>query len=235
MPEFSEANLAAYADTFALPVHYYPGSVCACLLDNNGQPNPTCPYCYLGWVYPSTPVEAEVVRTANKLKNMPDAVALLLLGGATLTIMEKLRSGASNPAFVNTHRGDVFLIPDNYEVQTDLLRRGTRDRLWAFEVSSVIRIRDINNVLYVATTDYALSGRDIVWVSGRGPAVGVAYTCDFNTPEQYMVFLDASMSRGGGGTGAVLPKKVMATKRTYQESAKDHPLSAAHREFKLSD
>lgn len=234
MPQFDAGILKRWGETFVIPANYYAASICTCNAKNGGNPDPLCPYCVQGWVYNADgPVAVEIVRTAPNLRAIPQEIATIFIGGARITIPELLKSGESNPAFANVHRGDVFAITAFLERHSDVLLRGTRDKLWAFEVSSIVLVRDEDGVEYAESGDFLLSDGTLLWESGRGPAVGKYYSCEFQAPAQFIVYGAEPTHRGGGNSGAVLPKTVLAVRRAYQPNTTDHPLSPLARGIEM--
>jgi hypothetical protein len=230
MPQFEATPIKNWTQTFVAAVTYYSASLCACALEHGGVPDAACPLCYLGFVY-AEGVAAEAVRMRVSIRHWPAELATSMQGGASLTIPALLRSGAANPAFKYVHRGDVFVFNQFPQRDTDVLKRGTRDSLWAFQVSEIVLVRDEDGVLYVEGTNFTLVGTTITWIAGKGPAVGKAYVTEFVAPSQYIIMQTDPVHRGGDDTGVSLPKSVLAVMRVYQASAKTHPLSTMLREL----
>jgi len=236
MAQFDQDILDEHAATFCVVAQYRPAALCACAGSNNGIPKQGCPYCDHGFRYPVDSVNADVIRTAPNLRSVPENIATIFLGGARLTIPATMRDKTANPAFAYVHRGDVFCFGAFPERNSDLLKRGTRDEIWAFDISKIVSVRDENDVEYTETDDFSLDDRTIVWNSDAGPAVGVAYSVEFVASSQFIIYGLEPTSRGGDGTGAVLPKTVLAVRRTYQpETTADHPLNAFGQSIALEE
>jgi hypothetical protein len=233
VPGFDAGILQRWGETFIITANYYAASICPCNAKNGGTPDPQCSQgCTLGWQY-ADPVACEIIRTSPNLRAIPQEIATIFIGGARITIPELLKSGEPNPAFVNVHRGDVFSITRFPERHSDVLLRGTRDKLWAFDVQSLVLIRDEDGVEYAEGGDFLLSDGELLWESGRGPAVGKYYSCEFVAATQFIIYMTQATHRGGDGTGAVLPKTVLAVRRAYQPSTVGHPLSPLARGIEM--
>lgn len=199
---------------------YYSASACICIKENDGSFDPNCG-CIQGYWY-STPESVHGIRqqVSTKILNTPNGI--IYNGGAQITL-PKFYLGIEQKAHKTLGRGDIFVAENKKKRETDILKRGTRDFLFAFDVDEVIKISRKGTV-YVLTTDYTITKdqstpielTNIVWVGGRGPATDEYYTVDFISRQQFKVWEDAGNDRGTDDD--ILPRKVMCMIRKYIET-----------------
>jgi hypothetical protein len=114
---------------------------------------------------------------------------------------------------------------------TDVLQRGVRDFIYAFDVTQILSVRDDNNNQYIEGTDFTwatstgvvrstldtnsvVGGTSVItWLNGKGPADQEYYTVEFISKQQYRVWDDGGQDRGTDTD--FLPKKVLCILRRY--------------------
>lgn len=202
---------------FSLPVYYYEGRLCSCVGENGGVPqiNHTC---NLGFYYSAAEL-TYVIRTAVSHKYLVRPQGLIFDGGATFTI-PKLYNGVEQKAYNRISHGDIIVDSTKTKRDTDVLLRGVRDTIYAFDVKSILSI-------YAGTTQYlpdidfttsetsSVAGKltTINWVDGKGPAEDVYYTVEFICNQQFKVWEDMGNDRGTSED--FLPKRVICVARRF--------------------
>jgi hypothetical protein len=171
--------------------------------------------------YFDAPETILAMRTAVSYKLLNTAFGKSLNGGATFTIPKYNLQKVEQRAWTIIARGDVLALTTETRRETDILLRGTRDVLYAFNVQEILGVyRD--NFKYTLNTDYILSEittqaaanlTQINWVTGRGPATGEAYSVEFTCLQQYKVWDDGGQDRGTDTQK--MPKKIIAVPRRF--------------------
>lgn len=221
---------AEYVEEFGSSMYWYERTLCPCLVTNGGHPDPDCD-CYGGFRY-ADPVEVVVLRVEVNFRHLPADIGMILQGGCKLTIpaLKVVRDVEGNikeykedPLHERVTRGDIFAEMNNSRRDGDLLVRGSRDRLFSFDVDKILRVT-------TKTTEYADHGdytfdpttRTISWVSGHGPATGTPYTVEFTSKVQYIVWDDQAMHRGSDANP--LPRRIYCRLRQYIDFEFDNPI-----------
>jgi len=212
-----DKNIKKSRVRFEQTVLYYPSRLCSCIGENNGIPLPNHT-CNQGFYY-DAPETIKVIRTQISHKYLNTPQGRILNGGATFTI-PKYNNGAEQLAWKTIAHGDIIVVSNKSKRDTDVLIRGTRDKLYAFDVKEILSIYR-NTTQYVVTTDFTTSIKSSVagqltsinWVSGKGPADGESYTVEFIAAQQFRVWDDQGQSRGTDSDE--LPKKVLCTIRRF--------------------
>lgn len=220
MFEVIDPNFSMLMERTKQTMKYYPSSVCACLKENDGSFDPSCG-CIQGYWY-STPESVIVMRqqVSTKILNTPNGI--IYNGGAQITL-PKFYLETEQLAHKTLGRGDIFVAENKKKKETDILKRGTRDFLFAFDVDDILKVSR-KSTAYVAGTDYTITKdqstpvelTQIVWEVGHGPEEDEYYTVDFISRQQFKVWEDAGNDRGTDDD--ILPRKVMCVIRKYVET-----------------
>jgi len=233
----------------AVEMKYYQGTLCSCVGEGDGQPDPACT-CYNGFRYPANPVTVNLMRTQVNYKGMPSQLAMILQGGCQITVprcTKELDDNGDeyyklNTVYDRVNMGDVFVIENRYRRERDVLKKGTQDRIKAFDVQSIISVSK-RGTKYVEDLDYEyvsfdypnpyfyvginpdldgmqlakgydVQGGEISWLDqGNSPSSGEFYTVEYSCKQQYMVYQDLAKDRGGDNDP--LPKRLVCTLRNY--------------------
>jgi hypothetical protein len=214
-----DPNIKLSLQTFGQTIIHYPSRICSCVGENNGVPrlDHTC----IQGFYFDTPETIIGIRTAVSYKLLNTSFGRALNGGATFTIPRLNLSNVEQQCWKKIARGDILALENKTRRDTDILIRGTRDVLYAFNVSEILSIYR-NNTKYELTEDYTLSETttsaaaklmQINWVTDKGPATGETYSVEFTCKQQYKVWDDGGQDRGTDVDQ--LPKKVIAVLRRF--------------------
>jgi hypothetical protein len=215
---FDIEKLAEQVARKGVTVKYYQGTMCSCVSEHDGHPDPGCD-CMNGFRY-EDPVETKVLRTAVNYKALPENIAAILQGGCTLTIPWKnydpeAKTYADSDIFDLVARGDVFAVKGRRRRERAILKKGVDDRIPAFDVQRVIRVM-VKGTSYAQGTDFDIDEANcqITWLGGgNAPAEGQFYTVEYECLIQYVVFMDLGMDRGSDTE--ILPKRFLCPLRQY--------------------
>jgi hypothetical protein len=218
MSNFDLEKFSDLIDSMGVDMKYYQSTLCSCL-GGDGQPDPDCS-CSNGYRYPGSPVEAKLLRTSVDFKSIPEELGRILQGGCQITIPRQERKldvlglpyYEDLTIFDRVSVGDVFSITNRTRRATDILKKGVRDSLRAFDVQEIFSVTKVNTT-YTEGTDYTFSGTTITWGVDKGPNDGEFYTVEFECLVQYVVWDDMAKDRGGDND--VLPKRVLCKLRQF--------------------
>ena len=230
---------------FGCDIKYYQATLCNCIASNNGHPSPTCD-CYFGYRYGIAPIEGKLQRTQVNLKGMPEQMAMMLQGGCQITVPKQTKTLVNGNSvytdcdiFHLANIGDVFVIKNRHRRDRDILQKGVRDYLHAFDVQEIYSITN-GTITYIEGTDFEFVKKDaywsipvndaeddmdliknklffggeIIWLSGgSAPATNEHYTVEFKSEYQYIIWDDLSKDRGGDDDD--LPKRFTCRLRQY--------------------
>lgn len=120
-------------------------------------------------------------------------------------------------------RGDVIVIDARTKRDNMPMRRGTLDRIKAFDVTRIISL-SARGVFYRENIDFTFDGTTITWLVGKGPALGTPYNVEFLGKPNYVVFEELPMDRGADTD--VIAKRIHLALRNYAETglAMDLPI-----------
>jgi len=217
MLKIIDENIVRSLRRFGQTVKHYPGTLCSCIGENNGVPllNHTCNQGY----YYGAPETIVAIRTAISYKYLNTPQGVIYDGGATFTIPRLNLSGVEQRAYSTIIHGDILVCENKTRRDTDILKRGVRDFIYAFDVTEVLGI--YKNSAKYASSNYtiteaiSIAGKlmTIVWNTGKGPEVGESYTVEFICAQQFKVWEDAGSDRGTDENR--LPKKMLTVLRRF--------------------
>ena len=217
---FDNEKLAQQIYELGVDVDYYQGIMCSCRADNHGQPDPNCG-CMAGFRY-KDPITYRLLRTSVYYKDLPAEAGLIYLGGCQFAInrivVEPDAQGNYQivndalPIYDTIGFGDVLVVTSRTRRDKDILRRGVRDSIWAFDVQSIVSISQ-GATFYAEGTDFVLNGTAIEWETGKGPQSGEAYSVEYLCKLQYVVWDDLAKDRGT--ETVILPKRILCRLRQY--------------------
>ncbi|HEX2868728.1 MAG TPA: hypothetical protein VHO03_16930 [Ignavibacteriales bacterium] len=204
-------------ERFKATLRYYQGRMCSCVGENNGLPRLDCG-CTLGYWY-NEPETLIGIRhdISHRYTNSPQGQ--IFEGGAQFIIPRRYK-GTEQNAFYNLNKGDVISVEGKVRRDRDILRKGVRDRLYAFEVKKIISVGVLDKV-FVEGRDYSLVNNEIVW-TGDCPSEGTYYTVEFLCQQQYMIW-DAGLKDRGTDTKE-LPRSIVGILRRYAEAVSTNPI-----------
>lgn len=144
----------------SVEMKYYQATLCSCVAKNNGHPDPNCG-CHLGFRYPSRPETVNLMRTSVDFRAIPDRIGTILQGGCTITVPRQVRKldDDSQPYYENcdiwktVNVGDVFVIENRNRRDRDILKKGIRDHVSAFDVQEIISVSH-EGTEYTEGTDF---------------------------------------------------------------------------------
>lgn len=212
-------NIPNLLKRFGQTIKHYPSRICSCVAENNGMPklNHTCMYGF----YFDEPETVIGIRTQVSYKYLNQPHGRIYNGGATFTIPKFNLQGVEQKAWTKIAHGDILVLDNKTRRDTDILIRGVRDYLFAFDVIEVLSISR-NNVKYTAGTDYTVTEGSSVaagklttinWQTGKGPENGDTFTVEFTCKQQFKIWEDGGQDRGTDEDE--LPKKVVAVLRRF--------------------
>lgn len=212
--EIIDPNIESLMAMGGQTLNYYQGRLCSCVNENNGQPI-LGHGCNQGMWY-AAPVTTMALRQKVSTKFLSRPEGRIYDGGAQFTI-PKFYEDIEQTAHKTIARGDILSVVGRNRRETDVLTRGSRDFLYAFDVSEVINIsRGVR--IYLPDVDYSIEGTTIIWLTGgEGPEVGQSYTVEYLCNQQYKVWDDGATDRGTDYD--VLPRMVVCVLRHFTDPA----------------
>ncbi len=225
---------------FEQEAKYYQSRLCSCVAENNGSYD-VADDCVQGFRY-FAPVPAHLIRTTmkNNILNTPGG---RIINIDALLIIPKFHKGIEQGVWTTVTHGDVISFSNKSRRETDILVRGTRDYIHAFDVDKILSVysktkkfiegvdfetstraldfEDDMNILFEDGNSLMLDETRLVpgetmtinWMDGKGPDEEETYTVEFMCREQYRIWDD-----GGGNRGTTvddLPKKMKAVIRRF--------------------
>lgn len=212
-----DSNIKRLMAKFRLDVDWYEGRLCSCVGENNGIPR-TDHNCNVGFYYGS-PVTIQAIRTQVSPRYTNTPHGRIFDGGATF-IIPKFIGNVEQTAYDRISFGDILVEKNRIKRNTDILTRGIRDSIFAFDVTNILSVYALN-VRYLPGEDFtttivsSVAGKltTIVWETGKGPASGEKYTVEFICAQQFRVWEDAGTDRGTSGD--YFPKKIVCVARRF--------------------
>lgn len=180
---------------------YYPARFCSCVAKNNGTPDPDCS-CNLGFYYPTEPEVVRVLKQNFSEKFLNTEMGIIYNGGCKIAI-PKYFNGVAQSIYDTISKGDVFVDKSFNRRDTDNLIRGTRDKIYAFNVSKILSVA-VENTLYIQGIDFNVTEEEsaagkltnIVWEANKGPDIDEHYTVEFICNQQFKVWDDGAAKSG---------------------------------------
>lgn len=217
----TDQNFSRTTEVYRQTVRYYAGSLCSCIAENNGVPALDCD-CILGYRYPETPEIITAIRQNVDLKILKLPSGRIYDGGASFTIPKSF-NGREQNAWRTLAHGDIIALENKQRRDTDILRKGSRDKLLAFDVKEILSVSS-RSVKFIEGADYTVQGTNIIWDpdSENQPSEGDYYAVEFICNQQYKVWEMGGKERGTDGDE--LPKRVNCILRRYIETAESNPL-----------
>jgi len=209
--------------TYRTELKYYQSRLCSCVGENNGVPKIGCG-CNQGFYY-KQPTIIQGVKTNISSKYIKTSQGRIFDGGAQISI-PKYYDKVEQEAHTTLSHGDIIVDPSKNRRDTDILIKGTRDFIFAFDVSKVISVY-AKNTEYLQGIDFNIQQVDsaagklshIVWEDEASITEGEYYTVEFICNEQYKVWEDAGTRRGTSDDN--LPRKVVCVVRRYTATAEE--------------
>lgn len=217
------SSMPLVMDTYGTPLKYYQGRLCSCVAENGGSPDPKC-RCNQGFYY-KTAVTIYGTKTNVSSKYLRTSYGRIFDGGAQISI-PKHYNGNEQEVHTTLGHGDIIVDPNKNRRDTDILIKGIRDFIFAFDIKSILSIyakekEYINGVDFTIIENESVAGKltTIIWEDTADIQEGEYYTVEFICNEQYRVYEDGGTRRGVEDTD--LPRKVICTLRRYAETEKD--------------
>ncbi|MCK5639681.1 MAG: hypothetical protein KAJ19_02745 [Gammaproteobacteria bacterium] len=134
------------------------------------------------------------------------------------------------PIYEQVSRGDVIVINARSTRDNSPMKRGTLDRIKAFDIERIVSVAE-RGTFYYENIDFTFDGSIITWLAGKGPAVGARYNVEFLGKPNYIVYEELSSDRGADDD--VVAKKIHLALRNYVESgiAMDLPIDRRNPAF----
>lgn len=211
MPLITDPNINLSMQSKGQPLKYYSARMCSCIAENSGYPKPECG-CILGYWYDDEPELIHGIRTSVEKKYLNQNFGRLFDGGAKF-IIPKFHNGKEQEAWLKLAHGDVIVVEGRYRRESDILRRGVRDKLFAFDVGEIISVSKEGKI-YKEGEDYTVNGVEIVWQeNGESPEINEYYSVEFTCMYQYKAWDTGAKDRGNENTD--LPRLINCTIRRY--------------------
>ena len=221
-------NIKKLLIRFGSTYKYYPARLCNCIEDNNGAylPDHTCDH---GFYYGDAQL-ITVVKTQFNEKFLNSQQGVIFQGGAQFTVPKFNLDGEEQQAWTTLAHGDVLASLTKIRRDTDVLKRGIRDKIYAFDVKDVLTVSR-GTTIYVQGTDYSVSTETfdagkltiINWLlddahNQLGPAMNETYAVEFTCLHQFKVWDEAAMDRGTDTDD--LPRKIKCVLRRFTNPEK---------------
>lgn len=219
-----DPNIKKLLYKFGQTFKYYPGRLCSCVEENEGTYDPKHD-CDHGFYY-GEPETILLLKTQFNERFLNSPQGVIFNGGAQFTIPKYNLEKIEQRAWTTLAHGDILASAQKIRRDTDLLRRGVRDKIFAFDVQEVLTISK-GSTIYTSEEDYTISLQTfptgkltlIEWKNGKGPALEEAYAVEFTCLHQYKVWDDAPMDRGTDTDN--LPRKVKCVLRRFKDPEKN--------------
>ena len=209
--KITDTNITQLMDIYGQELKYYAGRLCSCVMENNGIPKKDCG-CNLGFWY-DEPETIHGIRQNINWKYLNTPQGRILDGGAQFTI-PKYYNGVEQKAWTKLAHGDIISVVEKFRRDTDILLKGVRDYLYAFDVIEIISVSQ-KNVIFEKDVDYIIDGNTIKWI-GNAPADGEYYSVEFTCTQQFKVWDTGAQDRGTDADE--LPRKIITAIRRYVDT-----------------
>jgi hypothetical protein len=214
-----DSNIEDVMSIYGMQLTYREGNLCSCLAENNGIPRLRCG-CESGYRY-KAPILFYGIKTNRKAKYDKSVGAYIYDSSAQLTI-PRYYLNKIQPIWQLITHGDIISIPGKTMVRTDLLTKGTRDKIFNFDLKEILQVSRLETIFNLYD-DYTIDlvTREIHWNpdSANIPDDGQSYSIKYICTQQYIVFEDEPFDRGGDGED--LPRKLQLVIRKYRETTEE--------------
>jgi hypothetical protein len=227
MLEVLDGDIELLMDTYKVKLSYYAGRLCSCVGENNGMPKPECG-CMQGFWY-NNPVTAYGIRSNVDISDLSTTQGLITNVKAKFTIPKYYEEIEQSVYEILAH-GDVLVVDNKYRRDTDVLRKGVRDTLFAFDVTEIVSVSQLS-VGYQLGVDFSLEGTTINWIGTNAPANNSYYSVEFKCKEQFRVWDVGAKDRGT--QDAELPRLVLCELRRYIQKSTGNPIDSYTTDQKL--
>lgn len=215
-----DKNISRSILKFGQTAKYYQSRICSCIADNDGSFSPDHS-CNQGFFY-AAPETVQLIRTQISTKYLNQPNGHIFIGGAHFTF-PKFYNGVEQKIWENIARGDVIVLENKIRRDSDILKKGVRDTLHAFDITEILSIYS-GNTQYIEGTDFELVENEdssiftgntgtINWLGANEPEINEHYTVEFKCNAQYRIWDDGAGDRGTDDED--LPKKVVAVTRKF--------------------
>lgn len=187
--DFEPDLFETFLDNKGYDLVHYRSLLCPCLDSSTGQPSPNCTLCENGYQYWGAETIKGVISGVSKEKQYSESGGLYL-GTINLTVKPT----------VSLFYHDRIVHVDSLIPYSQIVVRGesgSSDRLRYTPVTMerVTAIVSGAAVTYTETTDYTVSGRNLTWVTGRGPTVGASFSATYQHHPVWLVLQHSHMIR----------------------------------------
>lgn len=183
IPHLTPAELDQFISDHGVSVRLERATLCPCQFSETGQPKLECPLC-LGKAYLFATYETHTALVTNRQhrKNFVD-VGSYQTGSCEATF----KTGVTIPDYSR-----ITMINDRTVINDEILTRGAVHgsrslEVVRFPILSMELLVASTGTPYTTPTDFAMSGRRVAWVTGRGPATGIQYTMRYLATPVYVV------------------------------------------------
>lgn len=213
-----DENIELLMDTYAIRLLYYAGRLCSCIAENGGRPRAECG-CDLGYWYENAYEEVYGIRTNYSYQFVNSSEGRIYNGGARFTI-PKYYNNKEQLVYSKITHGDIIVVPSKVRRETEILRKGIKDKLYSFDVKNVWSVSK-EGIVYRPQIDYVLDDRQIIWV-GNSPNEGEYYIVEYSCSQQFKVWDVGANSRGGDNEN--LPIVLNTVIRRFTENAEGNSI-----------
>lgn len=216
----TDENFSQLIERYKQTLKYYPGRLCSCIGENNGIPKIDCG-CTLGYWYDRDETIIGIRKDISyKYTNSPQGV--IFDGGAQFIIPKKYK-GIEQKAYQMLNKGDIISVIGKYRRDRDILRKGIRDKLYAFDVVDIISVSQ-KNIVYIKDQDFRLENNEIKWIGNNYPPEESYYTVEFTCNQQYIIWENGVRDRGTDTKE--LPRSVITVLRHYAQAVQQNPIDS---------
>ncbi len=189
---------------FEQPAAWQRAQECPCRGARDGAADPTCAVCAgIGFTW-APAVEFKLTLTSFETSREYGQPGMYEKGDCML-VLPATQLNTSAAPYVRTPFEPYTLLGENDRVvaltggqrQTSVIVKG-KDKIPHVEQAEIIEcyaVVDDDRVVYTLTTDFSMSGRNVVWVSGHGPPTGVKYALTYLSRPEWYAYRDLVVQR----------------------------------------
>lgn len=171
------------------------GVKCPCsTMTDVSRANPNCAVCFgTGWFYTNEQEIRGIVTDARFDKQLKDTG---MLQAGDLSLGPEIRG--NHPILQNYDRIILAFWGDGLPYDGDVIVRtpyATDRTIYApIQVQMCASVDPVVGTItsYTLGTDFTLNGRELSWLTGRGPSVGQTYSLKYTTHYEWIVLVPAS-------------------------------------------